>query len=233
METKPLKHLVVIPDGDRRWAKDHSLPPWEGHRRGADNVRTLLEVCKEQNIPYLTMWGFSTENWSRNSEEIENLMNLFRNVIKTQKKEFIKQEIRFRHLGRKDRLAPDLLEMITKFEEETAHFTQWNYQAALDYGGQDEIIRATKKLVADVQSGAINAENIDAELFQMYLDTKDIPNPDLIVRTSGEQRLSGLLPFQSVYAELQFLPFNFPDMTKEKILEVINNYHERQRRFGS
>lgn len=223
----------MIPDGDRRWAKERGLPPWEGHRHGVENIRALLEVCKEQNIPYLTMWGFSTENWGRNAEEVENLMNLFRSVIKTQRKEFIKQEIRFRHIGRKDRLAPDLLEMLTKFEKDTAHFTQWNYQAAIDYGGQDEIIRAVKKLAGEIKSGALDPEKIDTDLFQTYLDTKDIPNPDLMIRTSGEQRLSGLLPFQAVYAELEFLPINFPDMTKAIVLEVIQKYYDRQRRFGS
>ncbi|MCC7304178.1 di-trans,poly-cis-decaprenylcistransferase [bacterium] len=227
-----LRHLVVIPDGDRRWAKEHNLPPWEGHRRGAENIRTLIEVCKEKKIHYLTMWGFSTENWSRSVEEVEQLMNLFRNQIKTQQGEFIKNEVRFRHLGRKDRLAPDLLEMLTKFEEDTAHFTEWNYQAALDYGGQDEIIRAVKKLSEDVKAGKVMSEQIDVSLFESYLDTKGIPNPDLIIRTSGERRISGLLPFQSTYAELEFIHGNFPDLTKEKILEIIDGYYERHRTFG-
>jgi len=228
----PLKHLVIMPDGDRRWAKAHGLPAWEGHRRGAQNIQTILETCKELNIPYLSMWGFSTENWKRNPEEVSQLMDIFRNFLQTKYQDLIKNKINFRHIGRKDRLAPDLLEGIARLEKETANFTEWHYIVGLDYGGQDEIVRATKKIIADVQAGKLDASALDTDTFATYLDTNGIPNPDFLIRTSGEQRTSGYMAYQSGYAELLFLPVNFPDLTKEKLKEVVEEYYNRQRRFG-
>lgn len=228
----PLKHLVIMPDGDRRWAKAKGLPSWEGHRRGAQNIQSILEVCKELNIPYLSMWGFSTENWKRSPEEVSQLMDIFRDFLQTKRDEIIKNKISFRHIGRKDRLAPDLLAGIEKLEQDTAKFTEWHYIVGLDYGGQDEIVRATKKLIAEVQAGKLEIDSITTDTFVTYLDTKGIPNPDFLIRTSGEQRTSGFMAYQSGYAELLFLPINFPDLTKEKLKEVIAEYYNRQRRFG-
>ncbi len=238
METKtellaPLQHLVIMPDGDRRWAKAKGLPAWEGHRRGAENIPTILEACRELKIPYLSMWGFSTENWKRSPEEVEQLMNLFRDFVKTKRDDMIKNKVNFRHIGRKDRLSPDLLEGLTKLEQDTAQFTEWHYIVGLDYGGQDEIVRATKKIVADIQAGNIKESDLTTDLFANYLDTKGIPNPDFIIRTSGEQRTSGYMAYQSGYAELLFLPLNFPDLTKEKLKEVIHEFNNRNRRFGA
>lgn len=232
-QVKKLQHVVVIPDGDRRWAKAKGLPPWEGHRRGADNVQNMLAACKERNIPYLSMWGFSTENWDRNPEEVSQMMDMFRSFLKTKSKMILDNKIRVRHLGRKDRLPQDLLEGIHELEQKTAHFTEWNYQVLLDYGGQDEIVRATKKVVAAVQAGELSANEITTDSFYDYLDTAGIPNPDFIIRTSGEQRLSGILPYQAVYAELLFVPENFPDFTKERMLQVLDEYEQRTRRFGA
>lgn len=229
----PLKHLVIMPDGDRRWAKAKGLPLWEGHRRGAENIPKILEVCKELNIPYLSMWGFSTENWKRSPEEVKQLMDLFRDFLKTKRKEIIANKVNFRHIGRKDRLSPDLLEGLSQLEKDTENFTEWHYIVGLDYGGQDEIVRATQKIIADVQLGKLDASAITADLFGTYLDTQGLPNPDFIIRTSGEQRTSGFMAYQSGYAELLFLPINFPDLTKEKLKEVIEEYYNRQRRFGA
>lgn len=228
----PLKHLVIMPDGDRRWARAKGLPTWEGHRRGAENIQGILEACQELGIPYLSMWGFSTENWKRGPEEVEQLMNLFRDFIKKKRDDIIKYKINFRHIGRKDRLAPDLLEGLTQLEKDTAHFTEWHYIVGLDYGGQDEVVRATKQIVEDVQAGRLQIKDLTTDVFSDYLDTKGVPNPDFIIRTSGEQRTSGFMAYQSGYAELCFLPINFPDLTKQKLKEVVGEYYERQRRFG-
>lgn len=229
----PLQHLVIMPDGDRRWARGKGLPLWEGHRRGAQNIQALLETCQELKIPYLSMWGFSTENWKRSPEEVEQLMNLFRDFIKNKRSDIIKNKIKFRHIGRKDRIAPDLREGLEQLEKDTANFTDWHYTVGLDYGGQDEIVRATQKIVADVQQGKLQASALTPALFETYLDTNGMPNPDFIIRTSGEQRTSGFMAYQSGYAELLFLPINFPDLTKEKLKEVVAEYYNRQRRFGA
>ncbi len=227
-EIVPLTHLVVIPDGNRRWAKSRNLPAWEGHRRGAENTRQVLDACKEKNVKYLTLWGFSTENWKRDKQEVDFLMKLFKEFLVKERDEMIKSKVRFRHLGRKDRLDSDLLQMITSLENETNDFSDWHLQIALDYGGRDEIVRATQKILA---SGLQPAE-VTLDVFANYLDTAGIPDPDLIVRTSGEQRLSGMMPFQGTYAELTFVPLLFPDFTKDKVLAVIDEYYQRQRRFG-
>jgi undecaprenyl diphosphate synthase len=232
IDTAPIKHVVIISDGDRRWATAHNLPAWEGHRRGADNIRNMLEVCQERNIPYLTMWGFSTENWKRDKDEVQHLLSIILDGIKREHKEAIKNKIRFRHLGRKDRLPANLMEEIRATEEDTKNYTEWNFQAALDYGGQDEIVRATKKIAEDVKSGKLTIDSIDEKLFNSYLDTADLPYPDLIIRTSGEQRLSGMLPFQGVYAELAFVDVMFPDFNKAEFNKVLDEFLLRNRRFG-
>lgn len=233
-ETKivPLNHLVIIPDGNRRWSKSSGLPVWEGHRRSSNNLQYILEVCKEREIHYLTMWGFSTENWKRDQDEVKFLMDLFSHLLSTKLEEFIKNEINFRHLGRKDRLPESLLKLIEKAEKETAKFDTWHYQVALDYGGRDEILRATNKIIEDVKAGKIDGQVTD-EKFASYLDTAGVPDPDLILRTSGEKRLSGMMPFQGVYAELEFTDMRFPEMTKESLNELIEEYYNRQRRFGA
>lgn len=221
-----------MPDGDRRWAKAKGLPAWEGHRRGAENIQGILEACQELKIPYLSMWGFSTENWKRAPEEVEQLMNLFRDFLKNKRADLIKNKVRFRHIGRKDRLSADLLESLENLEKDTEMFTEWNYTVGLDYGGQDEIVRATQKIVAEIQAGKLDATSLTTDSFSSYLDTAGMPNPDFIIRTSGEQRTSGFMAYQSGYAELLFLPLNFPDFTKDKLKEVVKEYYERQRRFG-
>lgn len=233
ISTLPLTHLAIICDGNRRWAKERGLPAWEGHRRGSEMARQILEACRDRNVKYVTMWGFSTENWKRDPKEVAFLMTLFREMLVRDRKELIKNNVRFRHLGRKDRLDAALINEINRLEEETKDFTEWNFQTALDYGGRDEIIRATKKIAEKVSHGELSVQDITEAAIQQNLDTVGIPDPDLILRTSGEQRLSGYLPFQAVYAELAFVPFAFPDLTKERVYEVIDSYATRNRRFGA
>jgi len=227
----PLNHLVIIPDGNRRWAKKSGLPVWEGHRRSAGNLGALLEVCKEKNIHYLTMWGFSTENWKRDQEEVKFLMDLFVQLLTAKKNDLVKNQIKFTHLGRKDRLPEALRTKIEEVENATKDFTEWHYQVCLDYGGRDELMRGFDKLL-QARKSADNWSPISEEEILQSLDTPGIPDPDLILRTSGEKRLSGMMPFQSVYAELAFVEKNYPDMSKQDFIDVVEEYYNRQRRFG-
>jgi undecaprenyl diphosphate synthase len=232
-EDTGIKHIIIIPDGDRRWAKERGLPVWEGHRRGTENITAMLEVCRDRNIPFLTMWGFSTENWKRPQDEIDHLFEYVLLGLKKQLKEAKKNGVRFRHIGRKERLPKDLLQQILVAEEETKHFANWNFTAALDYGGQDEIVRAVQKLAKRVASGELSPDDISIELLSQSLDTAELPFPDLIIRTSGEKRLSGMMPFQGVYAELAFVDTLFPAFSKKEFNAIIDDFAARHRRFGA
>lgn len=232
-EVVPLNHLVIIPDGNRRWAKKQGMNILDGYRKTSENVGYILQVCKERAIHYLTVWGFSTENWKRGAEEVNFLMSMFEKVLQGNYQKFIENKIRFHHLGRKDRIPAKLLALIQEVEEKTKEFTEWHFNLALDYGGKDEILHAVNAIVADVKSGKITSE-IDEAAFREYLyTTNEIPDPDLILRTSGEQRLSGMMPFQTVYTELAFIPEKFPELDKDKLSVVIDDYYNRQRRFGA
>jgi undecaprenyl diphosphate synthase len=221
-------HVAIIPDGNRRWAKEHRLPSLEGHRRGFDVAIKIGRKLRSVGIHTTTMWAFSTENWNRTDEEVSYLMKMYENFIEKNLKEAMKEKIRIIHLGRKDRISKKLLERIQNSEEKTKDFKNYILNIALDYGGQDEVIRAIHKLHKQ------NIDNITIEQFNNYLDTasQPYPNPDLIIRTSGEQRTSGLLIWQAAYAEYVFLKKHFPDVTDEDIEESIGEYSARQRRFG-
>jgi undecaprenyl diphosphate synthase len=225
-----LKHLVVIPDGNRRWAKENGISAIDAYKKVASNYTYILDTCREKNIRYFTGWVFSTENWKRDQAEVTGLMMLFERLLKEHWSLLKEQKIRFRHLGRKDRISQNLRDIIENIEKETAEFSEYNYQLALDYGGRDEIMRAINNIIADAKEGKVSS--MDEELFKQYLDTKDIPDPDLIIRTSGEKRLSGILPFQAVYAELEFVEKYFPAMTKEDLVAIVDSFNSRHRRFG-
>ncbi len=229
----PLKHLAIIPDGNRRWAKEHGFPPMAGHQKGAERAKSLLKSIKKFNIKYLTLWGLSTENWiKRPKTEVKFLIELFSRFLKDSQKDLIEHKIRFIHIGRKDRLPRRFVKVITETEKLTLKFSGWHLLIGFDYGGQDEIIRATRKIAKLVKEGKLKIDQITPELFYNYTDTPNIPPPDLIVRTSGEQRLSGLYPFQGVYAELYFTKVPFPDFTEAELEKAINDYNRRHRRFG-
>jgi len=230
---KHLEHLVLIPDGDRRWAKENGVPAAVGHQKGAENIENMIKVCQKNDIHYLTMWGFSTENWNRGDEAVAKLMKLFMNLLTNKADLFIKNKVHFKHIGRKDRLSSQLMNAIDSLEKKTAKFDKWTAIVALDYGGQDEIARATKKIARLVKAGELQIEDITAESFYNYLDTAGIPDPDLLIRTSGEQRTSGVMPYQGTYAELKFVSVMFPAFTQEMLQEAIDDYYGRERRFGS
>lgn len=222
------QHIAIIPDGNRRWAKERGLKPMEGHRKGTEQLRDLLEYGKSVGVKYMTLWGFSTENWERTEEEVGFLMKLGALLLKKEAKYFHKNKIRFVHFGRKDRLPQSVMKEIKGLEEETKDYNELQVALAADYGGQDEIIRAVKKLCED----NIKVEDITPDLFESKLDTYGTPPPDLIIRTSGEKRLFGYLPWQSVYAELYFTDVYFPDFGVEELKLALEDFSARSRRYG-
>jgi undecaprenyl diphosphate synthase len=220
-----IKHITILCDGNRRWAKEHGLPTLEGHRKGADNVETLIRAAREKGIGFLTFWLWSTENWTRTKDETGYIMDLGRGFFAKLKKSFIKNEIRFIHLGRKDRFEKDISDMIIDLENATKNFTKQTVALALDYGGHDEIIRAVNKI--NEAKLPVTVENIEANL-----DTSEMPMPDLIIRTGGEQRLSGFMAWQMEYAEFYFSKLYFPDFNEKELQKAIDDFHLRDRRFG-
>jgi len=229
-DTKTPNHVAIIPDGNRRWAKEHGLPSLEGHRRGVQAMREIAKACREKRIHTFTAWGFSSENWSREIQEVSYLMDLFMKLLEENEKDAHQNQVRFVHLGRKDRLPEFLLKEIKKIEEQTKHYTKHLYNFCLDYGGQDEILRAVNKVLSSDQK----ITSINKEQFEQYLDTAGQPYTyvDLLIRTSGEQRTSGLLPFQMAYAELYFEPSYLPDFSVQKFGIALQSYSNRDRRFG-
>lgn len=229
--TKVPNHIAIVLDGNGRWARSRGLAATKGHEFGAKAVREIMDSARSFGVHTFTIWGFSTENWKRSPGEVNKILGLVRRYLKSEFKNAKKEGTRFYHLGRKDRLPKGLLKWIGKVEKETKENKKFILNIALDYGGRDEILRAVRAIVKD----KVFSENIDEELFASYLDTANqpYPNPDLFIRTSGEQRTSGLLPWQMVYSEFYFEPDHLPDMTPEKLKAAIIDYSCRRRRFGA
>ncbi len=220
------EHVVIIPDGNRRWAKGHKLQIFKGHEKGVRNFTDLLEESRRLKIPYLTFWGFSTENWNRSKTEVSFLMNIFRRHLRKLKEKLTEYKIQFRHFGRQDRLPKDIITSLKTLEAETKDFGTLHLGLALDYGGRDEILRALERCKSE--NGKVNEAD-----FAKSLDTNGFPDPDLIIRTSGEQRLSGIMPWQGVYAELYFSPRFFPDFDVLEFRKAIADFSNRKRNFGA
>ncbi len=239
VEEKVLKvpsHVVIIPDGNRRWATERGEKPWQGHAEGMKRFQELVRGMDASDVRYLTFWAFSTENWKRAQDEVSFLMKLVRQTISELRDELIDKKVRFRHIGRKDRLSPEIVKDLLALEQDTSSFDRKNVTIALDYGGRDEILRAVNKMRSENSSDSIDKNRdglISEEEFSAALDTKGLPDPDLVIRTSGEQRLSGILPWQGVYAELYFTPLHFPDFTSSQMQLALADYTQRQRRFGA
>ena len=225
------KHVAIILDGNGRWAKSKGMPRNYGHVQGRKNVETVCAAAYDLGVKYLTVYAFSTENWNRPKDEVDELMKLLHNYMKTCLKTAAKNNMRVRVLGDKMGLAPDIRERITELEEATQDYDGLNFQIALNYGGQDEIVRAVRKVMADTQKG-LQPEDMTIEKFADYLDTKGIPEPDLMIRTSGEQRISNFLIWQLAYTELYFTPVPWPAFGKKELEEAIAAYNQRDRRFG-
>jgi len=229
--TKVPNHIAMVLDGNRRWARARGLKPWEGHYAGYESIDRLATAAREMGVHTFTVWAFSTENWDRPQQEIDAIMDLFRKALVKAKKEAVEEKVRMIHLGRKDRLPHDIVEQIAELEKLTQNFSEHTFNFAIDYGGHDEILRAVRKIVHD----QVAEDKIDTKLFESYLDTstQTYPYVDLFIRTSGEQRTSGLFPWQVDYAEFYFEQEHLPDFTPQKLKEAVFDYSRRRRRFGA
>lgn len=225
-------HVAIILDGNGRWAKSKGMPRTYGHTQGAKNVEQICEDAWDLGIKYLTVYAFSTENWNRPESEVQTLMKLLRNYMKNCVKRAEKNNMRVRVLGDKTRLDADIRESIAELEEATKDNTGLNFQIAINYGSRDEMLRAMRKMLKDGKAGQLDPEQLDESIFASYLDTADIPDPDLMIRTSGEQRISNFLLWQLAYSELYFCPVPWPDFDKKELIRAIEEYNKRDRRFG-
>ena len=226
------QHVAIILDGNGRWAKKRGMPRNYGHAQGAKNVEKICEEAWRMGIKYLTVYAFSTENWNRPQNEVDALMKLLRNYMKTCLKTAAQNDMKVRVIGDITRLDEDIQKRILELEEATKDNGGLNFQIAINYGSRDEMIRAMKKLSDDCMKGSVKAEDITEELFSDYLDTKGIPDPDLLIRTSGELRLSNFLLWQLAYAEFYFTDVPWPDFTKEELEKAVVQYNSRDRRYG-
>lgn len=223
-------HIAIIPDGNRRWARARGLYTLEGHRAGFEASVKVCRAAREWGVHTVTLWGFSTENWDRTEKEISYLMNLYKKLIDDFLDEAKENEVRIYHLGRKDRLPRFLMKKIEQAEKETAKYTKYIMNICLDYGGHDDILRAVQKIIKD----GVKAEDVTKELMERYIDTHNQPYPyvDLMIRTSGEQRTSGFLLWESPYTEYYWDNGHFPDFSPEKLKDAIIDFSRRRRRFG-
>ncbi len=226
------KHVAIILDGNGRWAKAKGMPRNYGHVQGAKTVEVICEEAYKMGIQYLTVYAFSTENWNRPQDEVDALMKLLRNYMKTCLKTAAKNNMCVRVLGDKTRLDEDIRTRIAELEEATKDNTGLHFQIALNYGGRDEIVRAIKKLTEDVENGSLKPEDITEELVSDTLDTKGLPEPDLLIRTCNEQRISNFLLWQLAYTEFYFTPVAWPDFSKEELEKAIEAYNHRDRKYG-
>ena len=231
-ELKVPKHVAIILDGNGRWAKSKGMPRNYGHVQGAKTVEDMCEIAYNRGIEYLTVYAFSTENWSRPDDEVDALMTLLRSYLKTCIKRAKKNNMCVRVIGDKSRLAPDIQEIIRNLEEATSTCSGLHFQVALNYGSQDEMLRAMNRIVADMDEGRIGKGPITRELFEDYLDTAGLPAPDLLIRTSGEQRLSNFLLWQLAYSEFYFTDIHWPDFSADELEKAIEAYNKRDRRYG-
>ena len=226
------QHVAIILDGNGRWAKSKGMPRNYGHVQGAKAVEDMCEIAYNRGVKYLTVYAFSTENWSRPKEEVEALMGLLRNYLKTCIRRAKKNNMCVRVIGDKSRLAPDIRKSVDELEEISRDFDGLHFQVAINYGSRDEMLRTMNAIITDMDEGRINKGQITEELFESYLDTAGIPAPDLLIRTSGEQRLSNFLLWQLAYSEFYFTDVHWPDFGAAELEKAIEAYNRRERRFG-
>ena len=226
------QHVAIILDGNGRWAKSKGMPRNYGHAQGSKNVERICEDAYRMGVKYLTVYAFSTENWSRPQDEVDALMKLLRNYMKTCLKTAAKNDMKVRVLGDISRLDEDIRSRIQELTEATKDNGGLNFQIAINYGSRDEILRAVRRLAEDCVEGRLAPAQIDEAVFESYLDTHDIPDPDLLIRTSGEQRISNFLLYQLAYTELVFVEQHWPDFSVDVYFDAIRQYAGRDRRFG-
>lgn len=226
------RHVAIIMDGNGRWAKKRHLPRAVGHKQGAEAVRRAVEAARELGISYLTLYAFSSENWKRPADEVDDLMGLLRLYLRNEVSELHKNGVRIRFIGSRERLSKDVLQLVDDSENKTSANTALTLVIALNYGSQAEIVEATRAIAAKVQSGTIDLSDISEAMLSDHLLTRHIPDPDLIIRTSGEQRLSNFLLWQAAYAEFVFLDCLWPDFDKAEFENALVQFHARERRYG-
>lgn len=226
------QHIAIILDGNGRWAKAKGMPRNYGHAQGSKNVERICEIAYKMGVKYLTVYAFSTENWNRPDSEVEALMKLLRNYMKTCLNTAKKNRMKVRVIGDKTGLDDDIRTRIEELEEASKDNDGLNFQIAINYGSRDEMLRAMKKMMKDCEEGKLTSEDITEERYESYLDTHGIPDPDLLIRTSGELRLSNYLLWQLAYTEFYFTDVPWPDFTKEELEKAIEQYNSRDRRYG-
>ncbi len=227
-----LQHIAIIMDGNGRWAAKRGLPRNAGHQKGAEVIIETAKAVKELGVKYLTVYAFSTENWKRSKQEVDGLMNLLRQYLDKNFEELEKNDVRIRFIGERNMLAADIVAKMENLERRTISNQSLVLQIALSYGSRQEIINAVKEAAQKVKEGELTVEGIDEKNFSQMLYTADVPDPDLLIRTSGEQRLSNYLLWQLAYTELFFTDTLWPDFSKEELKSIIENYKTRERRYG-
>lgn len=226
-------HVAIIMDGNGRWAQKRGKPRLFGHHAGAKRVREIVEACPDQGVKYLTIFAFSTENWKRTQSEVAGLMRLFRRYIEKEAKALFEDGVRVRFIGDRVKLDDKLVSLMDELELFTADNDKVHLTIALNYGGRDEVTRAAQRLAFEVEQGRLTHKDVDAETLSKFLDTRFLPDPDLVIRTSGEARISNFLLWQSAYAEYEFIDTLWPDFTAREFQKVVGSYSHRERRFGA
>ena len=227
-----LQHVAMIMDGNRRWAKEKNLPSAMGHKKGVDALRNITKACKKFGIKYLTVYAFSTENWKRAKEEVAFLMDFLAKTIKSEVPVFIENDIKLKFIGSRENLSKEILKVLEYGEKETENCSSLNLQIAFNYGSRLEITEAVKKICAKVQAGNLAIENIDEKIISDNLYTQNIPEPDLLIRTGGEKRISNYLLWQCAYSEIYVTNTFWPDFDENSLACALEDFNNRQRRFG-
>lgn len=231
-QTTTLQHIAIIMDGNGRWAKKRGLPRSVGHKKGAETVKEITRAAAELGVKYLTLYAFSTENWQREPQEVATLMSLLREYLKSDLKEIQENGVRITFIGERQMLDADIVAEMQKLEDETRQNQKMTLCIAISYGSRREIVSAAKKIATLAKRGDISPEDVDIKMFSDMLYTKDIPDPDLVIRTSGEQRISNYLLWQIAYAEFFFSPVLWPDFNKAELEKIMMDYNNRERRYG-
>ena len=226
------EHVAIIMDGNGRWAKARAKPRLYGHQAGAKRVREIVEACPQLGVRYLTVFAFSTENWKRTQTEVAGLMKLFKRYILSEAKKLVEAGVCVRFIGDRLRLEPRLVQLMDELEGMTSENSLVNLTIAINYGGRDEVARASRRMAQDVAKGTLKPESVNEQTLARYLDTYVLPDPDLVIRTSGEARISNFLLWQSAYSEYEFVKTLWPDFTVTDFEEIISTFGARERRFG-
>ena len=229
---RPAEHVAIIMDGNGRWATNRGWPRLVGHRKGAERVKEIVHCAPDLGIRWLTIYAFSTENWKRSTEEVLGLMSIFARYIQREADRLASEGVRMRFIGDRSRLDPKLQRLMSGIEARTAGFSRLNLTVAINYGGRDEILRAVNAIALDVAEGRLKASDVDETAFTCRLDTDDLPDPDLVIRTSGETRTSNFLPWQAAYAEYEFTETLWPDFTPQELAKIVARFGNRERRYG-